>query len=257
MQASRFEYRHRFAIHGLIFLLGFWSPWLLLPSLADVPGFTANSTWLVFSTMVSRQGWLTFGAATVVLLVIALVFTGAGAWLRTWGTAYVSSGVVYSGSMHGAGTRGTAMLADGPYRRTRNPLYLGTLLHTIGISLLMPPSGALLAVALIWIFQIRLALAEEPFLAAQFGQPYEAYRTAVPRFLPAPTPQGPAAGVRPKWLQAALGEFYFIGAFAVLAAFGWSFNAQPIRRGLLISLGLWMILLALLPRVQQDMHAVE
>ena len=147
------------------------------------------------------------------------------------------------------------MLADGPYRRTRNPLYVGTLLHTIGICLLMPPSGALLAVVLMWIFQVRLALAEEPFLAARFGQAYVQYKAAVPRFLPAPTPQVEAAGVRPRWMQAALGEFYFIGAFMVLAAFGWSFNAQPIRRGLLISLGVWMILLALLPRAGEDAQA--
>ncbi len=247
MQATGFEYRYRFLIHGMVFLLGFWAPWLLVPSLAEVPGFTANSTWLVFSTMVSRQGWLTFGAATVVLLVVALAFMAAGALLRVWGAAYVGASVVRSPSMHG-----TTMLADGPYRRTRNPLYLGTLLHTVGLAILMPPSGALLAVALIWIFQVRLALAEEPFLATRFGAPYLAYKAAVPRFLPTPAPQVPAAGARAHWLQGALGEFYFIAAFAVMAAFGWSFNAQPIRRGLLISLGVWLILRAFTPRAEPD-----
>jgi protein-S-isoprenylcysteine O-methyltransferase Ste14 len=247
MQASRFEYRFRFAIHALIYILGFTAPWLFITALADVPCFSTKSTWLISSSMLSRQGWLTFSAATVVLLTIALVFTALGAFLRIWGSAYVGSSVVKSPAMHGA-----TMLADGPFRRTRNPLYLGTLLHTIGVAILMPPSGALFAVTLLWIFQVRLALAEEPFLAARFGQPYLDYKAAVPRFLPALTPQVPAAGAQPRWLQSLLGELYFPSAFLVLAIFGWSFNAQPIRQGLLISLGVWLIVRALLPNASQD-----
>ncbi len=248
MQATRFEYRFRFALHALIFILGFTAPWLYIPALADVPGFSTRSTWLIVSSMLSRQGWLTFSAATVVLLVIALVLTALGAFLRIWGSAYIGSSVVKSPAMHGA-----AMLADGPYRRTRNPLYLGTMLHTFGIAVLMPPSGALFTITLIWIFQIRLALAEEPFLAERFGQPYLDYKAAVPRFLPALTPQVPAAGAKPHWLQSLLGEIYFPGVFLVLAIFGWSFNAQPIRQGLLISVGVWLIIRALLPNASQDL----
>jgi protein-S-isoprenylcysteine O-methyltransferase Ste14 len=144
------------------------------------------------------------------------------------------------------------MLADGPFCRTRNPLYLGTLLHTIGIAIIMPPSGAIFAVGLLWIFEVRLALAEEPFLAARFGQPYLDYKAAVPRFLPSPTPQVAAAGAKPHWLQAVLGEIYFPAIFLVLAIFGWSFNAQPLRQGVLISLGVWLIVRAFLPRASQD-----
>lgn len=247
MQATRFEYHFRFAIHGILYVLGFWAPWLLIPGMADVPGFTDRSVWLVAASAMARQGWLTFGAATVVLLLVALLFTGLGAWLRLWGSAYVGSGVVYSPAMHGEGADGRGMLTDGPYRRTRNPLYLGTLLHTFGVAVLMPPSGAIFAVSLLWIFQVRLAMAEEPYLAAQFGEAYLAYKRAVPRFLPSTRPQCAAAGTRPHWVQALLGEIYFPAVFLVLAIFGWSFNAQPIRQGLLISLGVWLVVRALLP----------
>lgn len=252
MQATAFEYRFRFALHAVIYILGFAAPWIFIPALADVPAFSSKSTWLIASSVLARQGWLTFSGATVVLLALALFFTGLGAFLRLWGSAYVGSSVVKSPSMHGA-----AMLADGPFRRTRNPLYLGTLLHTFGLAILMPPSGALFTIALIWIFQIRLALAEEPFLAARFGQPYLNYKAAVPRFLPSLTPLVPAAGARPHWLQSLLGELYFPAAFLVLAIFGWSFNAQPIRQGLLISVGVWLIVRALLPNAAQDapLHA--
>jgi len=238
--ATRFEYRFRFAIHAVIYLLGFWSPWV---TWGNIFGFTDKSTWLVLSSDLAKTGLLHFDAATITVLLLALVFTGLGGWLRIWGTAYVSTGIVQSQAMHG-----TAMLADGPYRHTRNPLYLGTILHTIGIAILMPPSGAIFAVALLWAFQIRLALAEEPFLLAQFGQPYADYAARVPRFLPTLSPRIPAAGETPHWLQAALGELYFIGAFVVLATLGWSFNANPLRQGILISLGVWLVVRAFLPR---------
>lgn len=251
MQATRFEYRFRFAIHALIYILGFTAPWLFLHSLVDVPGFTTRSTWLVLSTSLAKQGWLGFDAATITFLVLALLLTGLGAWLRVWGAAYVGTSIVKSPNMHGQ-----TMLADGPYRRTRNPLYLGTLLHTIGVTILMPPSGAVFAVVLLWIFQVRLALAEEPFLTAQFGQPYLDYQKAVPRFLPSPTPRIASAGARPHWVQAMLGEIYFLAVFLVLAVFGWSFNAQPLRQGLIISAGLALVMRAFLPRAANDAPAV-
>jgi protein-S-isoprenylcysteine O-methyltransferase Ste14 len=251
MQATHFEYRFRFAIHAILYILGFTAPWLFLHSLAGVPGFTTSSTWLVLSSLFARQGWLSFDAATIALLVIALLLTGLGAWLRVWGSAYVGSSIVKSPTMHGE-----VMLADGPYRRMRNPLYLGTLLHTLGVTILMPPSGALFAVVLLWIFQVRLALAEEPFLAARFGQPYLDYKAAVPRFLPSPKPQIAAAGAQPHWLQAMLGETYFVAVFVVLAIFGWSFNAQPLRQGLIVSVGLTLVMRAFLPRARQDAPAV-
>lgn len=242
MQATRFEYRFRFAIHAIIYTLGFLSPWVYW---GNVFGLTAQTTWLNLSALIARSGALNFTAAAMLVLVLALIFTGLGAWMRTWGAAYVGSSVVKSPDMHSE-----TMLADGPYRRTRNPLYLGTLLHTVGVSILMPPSGAIFAIVLLWIFQFRLALAEEPFLAARFGQPYVDYIARVPRFLPYPTPLVPSAGAKPHWLQAVLGELYFIGVFVTLAALGWNFNANPLRQGVLISLGAALVVRAFLPKAR-------
>ena len=241
MGASLWEYRLRLPLHLLIFVVAFWpfwEPWL---------GLTTKSTWLTLSALCARQGWLGFGVATVVLLMVAVFFTALGAWLRVWGSAYIGAGVVASPSM-----QGNSLLADGPYRRTRNPLYLGTLLHTIGIALLMPPAGGAFAIAAIWIVQVRLALAEEPFLTKRFGEAYVQYRERVPQFLPSPKPLIPAAGRRPQWLQALAGESYFVGVAVTLAGFGWDFNAQPLLRGMLISLGIWLILQAILPRVRTE-----
>lgn len=246
MRATTLEYRLRFPLHALIFVLGFWpfwEPWL---------GLTAKSTWLTLSAALARAGWLGFQAATVVLLVVGLVFVILGAWFRVWSSAYVGASIVKSPSMHGG-----TLLADGPFRHTRNPLYLGTLLHTVGIALLMPPAGAVFAIATIWIFQVRLALAEEPFLEARFGQAYREYMARVPRFLPAPRAQVASAGIAGRWGQACLGEIYFLGVVITLLVFGWSFNATPLFQGILISLGAGIVVQALLPRAPQPVEAAE
>jgi len=237
MGATRFEYRFRFILHAVIYILCFWSPWTQWLGLRDI------SAWVWIAQQLSEHGWLKFFAATDSILVLALVFTGLGAWFRFWGSAYVGSSVVASRDMHSQ-----RMLADGPYRRTRNPLYLGTLLHTIGISILMPVSGAALCIVLIWVLQVRLALAEEPFLAQRFGEPYITYKNTVPRFLPSPTPLVPPAGQQPHWLQSLAGELYFVAVFFILAILGWGFNSRPIMRGILISLGVWFIARAFLPK---------
>lgn len=244
MKATRFEYRFRFWIHVLIYLLGFLAPWTYWTSSNLGTQANAEPLWLELSTLLFRQGWLTYNAAVLALLAAALVFTGLGAWLRVWGAAYMGADVVQSKIMLGA----DRVVADGPYRRTRNPLYLGTLLHTIGIALLMPPTGALFAIPLLWIFQVRLALAEEPFLEARFGQAYLEYKARVPRFLPTPAPQVAAAGHAPRWGQALLGELYFLGAFLTLAVFGWSFDRTVMRQGLLISAGVAIIARAFVSR---------
>ena len=237
MRTPPWDYRLRVPIHAAIFLVGFWpfwEPWL---------GLSARSTWLTLSAGIARQGWLNFQAATVVLLLIAILFTGLGAWVRVWGSAYLGVGVVTDPGMHAP-----VLLADGPYRHVRNPLYLGTFLHTVGIAMLMPPAGSIFAIAAIWILQVRLAMAEEPFLAERFGPAYEQYKTSVPQFLPSARALVPPGGARPRPWQAVAGEIYFIGVVITLVGFGWDFNAQPLIRGILISLGASIVLQAFLPR---------
>lgn len=243
MGATSIEYRFRFLLHAVIIALGFWAPW------CEALHWTRMTTWLVLASSLSRAGWLSFSAATNAVLIVAIVLVTVGAWLRVWGASYVGASVVQSRSMHGE-----AMLADGPYRRTRNPLYLGTIVHIIGISILMPPSGAIFCIALIWLLQVRLALAEEPFLARQFGERYVEYRKAVPRFLPAPTPQVAAAGKGAQWLQGIIGEIYMVGVVITFVVFGWQFNATTLIRGVLISLGAWLIVKALLPRAKETVQ---
>ena len=237
MRATTWEYRLRVPIVLLIILVGyipFWESWL---------GLTSKSTWLTLSALFARQGWLGFQAATTALLLVGVLCTGLAAWLRVWASAYLGAGVVSSPSM-----LAEVLVTSGPYRRTRNPLYLGMLLHTIGLSILMPPAGAILAIALVWILELRLAVADESFLHGRFGVAYENYAKQVPQFLPSPKPAVAGIGQAPHWMQAFAGEIYMVGVVLTMLAFGWDFNAQPLIRGILISLGVALVLQAFLPR---------
>ena len=105
--------------------------------------------------------------ATPIVIVFGALVALAGAVLRVWGTAYLGYSTVHHGDMQAG-----AVMADGPYRYMRNPLYLGGWFMMLAISLLMPPSGALFSMVLLTIFFLRLILGEEAFLTTQLGQPY-------------------------------------------------------------------------------------
>ena len=75
------------------------------------------------------------------------------------------------------------LVTTGPYRRSRNPMYVGVLTILIGWSILWD-SRTLLIYALVVAaaVYVRVLLAEEPWAARNFGAEWEAYRARVPRW---------------------------------------------------------------------------
>lgn len=72
----------------------------------------------------------------------------------------------------------------GPYRFSRNPMYLGLLVATLGFALRWGELWGWLALAANHLMLDRLVVAkEEAYLAARFGPAYEAYRARVRRWL--------------------------------------------------------------------------
>jgi hypothetical protein len=181
---------------------------------------------------------VSFTVATPIVIVLGALAALAGAVLRVWGTAYLGYSTVHHGDMQAG-----AVMADGPYRYMRNPLYLGGWFMMIAVSLLMSPSGALFTVVLMTIFFLRLILGEEAFLAGQLGQPYEEYLRAVPRFVPRLRGSLPPAGNKPRWLTALFTEVMPIGAFFTMAVLAWFYEQQLMLEGLL-----WSFLASLLAR---------
>jgi protein-S-isoprenylcysteine O-methyltransferase Ste14 len=237
MKATPFEFRFRFFILAVIYFLGFvapWNYWLHLDSIR---------AWQLLAAWPARRGWISFSSATVVVLFLGIVCALTGAVLRTWGTAYLGPSVVQDAAMHGEG-----VIAAGPYRYVRNPLYLGNFIHSLALALLMPPSGAIFCILAIIVFQLRLIAAEESFLTARLGEPYLAYCAKVARLVPAITPRVPASTLQPKWPTAFLGEIYMWGVVVTFAILGWRYNSILLIKGVLISLGLSLIVRAFLPR---------
>ncbi len=78
----------------------------------------------------------------------------------------------------------TALVTDGPYRFTRNPIYLGFLLVYLGFTLMAGSLwGLLLSPFLIWTVTSIIIHAEERYLRAAFPNEYEAYKARVRRWL--------------------------------------------------------------------------
>ena len=78
----------------------------------------------------------------------------------------------------------TSLVADGVYRRTRNPMYLGFLIALAGWVVYLANMASALVLPLFVLYMNRFQIApEEHALAARFGRQFEDYRRAVRRWL--------------------------------------------------------------------------
>jgi protein-S-isoprenylcysteine O-methyltransferase Ste14 len=79
------------------------------------------------------------------------------------------------------------LVARGPYRRVRNPMYLSAILFLLGAAFLFS-SAALLVYSggLFAGFHAFVVLYEEPTLRRKFGEDYRQYCARTPRWLPRP-----------------------------------------------------------------------
>lgn len=219
MRATEFEFRFRFFIIMAIFIGGFWC-YALDP----------------VNVSVMLAGWSMGHAADlgvasdrhVVQLILGLgvVLAALAALLRTWAAAYLQSHVVHDWKLHAEG-----LVADGPYRHVRNPLYLGGVIFAIGFALAASRLGFVLIVGGLTLFYYRLIFREESLLSETQGEPYHRFLQTVPRLIPSLRPRLAAGGLVPRWGQAFLGET-FMWFFAISGAC----FAATLSQGLFVAL---------------------
>ena len=78
----------------------------------------------------------------------------------------------------------TAIVSDGPYQYTRNPIYLAFLLAFTGFALLTAaPVMLLLAFPLFYLLDQRVIVPEEEYLSEKFGDTYLEYKQKVRRWI--------------------------------------------------------------------------
>lgn len=206
MRATLFEFRHRW-----------WVIFFILSSAFASYAFDRSNSAAAIVEWLGRRleakptaNWyrviFTFGTLLVTL----------AAFLRTWGTSYLREDV-----MRDTRVRTERLLADGPYRHVRNPLYFGNMLMAVGIGLMASRVGLLILSVGMAVFVIRLLMREEAELLKDQGEPYRQYRARVPMLIPSLLPRVPPAGNAPNWGQGFKTELtnwlsaVAVGAFAV------------------------------------------
>ena len=214
-RASDFEFRNRFWLIGVVFAVGFlcysfdhvnvaeaFARLVLGQPVGDSPALD-NLVRLLFA----------FGAVLVI----------AAALIRSWATAYLQSSVVHDSAIHSEN-----LVADGPYRRLRNPLYFGNVLLAIGMGLLASRTGWFVIVIGMTEYCLRLIRREEAELLQSQGESYARYVKAVPRLAPALLPRVPAGKRTPNWVDGLVSESFIWGFALGMAVF-----AATLRQGLL------------------------
>ena len=76
------------------------------------------------------------------------------------------------------------IIERGPFRVTRNPMYLQMVVACVGFSILLANVWILaLSPVCAWALQTFAILPEEAYLTKKFGEPYKAYQRRVRRWL--------------------------------------------------------------------------
>jgi protein-S-isoprenylcysteine O-methyltransferase Ste14 len=203
MRATDWEFKNRALVIGLIFGCSF-----PLYSV-DPQNFTdALSHWLA--------AWFSWDPDRSVrlLLFFAAFLVAVAALIRTWASSYLRASIVYAGDL-----KTETLVADGPYRHVRNPLYLANVLLAIGMGAMMSRLGFVVAVTAMLVFSYRLILREEAELHASQHEKYERYRAALPRLWPSLLPRIASAGQRPQWIAGLKAESWYWGFAAAVAAY--------------------------------------
>ena len=110
-----------------------------------------------------------------------LVLTGVAGLL--WSVMTLARSIAVDTGLTGA------LIERGPYRYSRNPLYLSAAAVCVGISLLYAPfrlGDIGIAVVLAVLVQWAVVRLEEPATSRRLGSAFEAYKQRVPRWLPGP-----------------------------------------------------------------------
>src|SRR5208282_1077603 len=195
MKATNWEFTNRALVFGLIF--GFTFPFYAVDH-ENSTAVLANWLGARFQMDADRLAHFLFAAAALLLVVAALI--------RSWASAYLQAEVVYA-----AEVKTKTLVADGPYRYVRNPLYAANVLMAVGMGAMMSRTGFLVAVVAMLVFCYRLINREEAELQASQGEQYELYRRAVPRLLPSLWPRVASSGRQARWGAGFKAESWFWG----------------------------------------------
>ena len=206
-QATDFEFRQRFWIIGGIIWLAF-----------TCYSFDHMNAAVGLAQAILGRGTSPdsseIGRCAMIILAAGTGIVAVGALIRSWAEAYLHSSVVHDMDLHSE-----HLVADGPYRHLRNPLYFGNILLVAGFGLMASRIGYIIMAVGMFVFCCRLILREEAGLLVSQGESYRRYFEAVPRLLPSLRPRVPAGTAKPNWRDGFAGETFMWGIVAGMAVF--------------------------------------
>jgi len=163
---------HRVEFEGRIFISLGIVLMVYLISFLGFPGIPGNMALLGNLFGLSPDISIKTGFIIVSLLMMAATI------LRMWAGSVLASEFVMSFKV-----RKEVFINKGPYKVSRNPIYLADLIAFFGFAFCLSPVGFAMPV-LIYLHYNQLITYEETNLEEQFGEAFREYRKATPRFLP-------------------------------------------------------------------------
>ena len=120
------------------------------------------------------------GGNTAILEILGVTFWGLGIILMVWGLVTFAMARTAILPMRPA----SRIVDHGPYRFTRNPMYVGMSLAYIGGALVLNSVWVLVFFPVVIALLSTLVIArEERYLSSAFGEEYDNYRRRVRRWL--------------------------------------------------------------------------
>jgi len=161
------------------------------------PANPPQQDWIARWQRVARRIRVPLGFLTAALYLFELLRRAPVPAAVAWSLALVLPGLWLRGYAAGYVKKNKELTVTGPYARTRNPLYLGSILIAVGfaLALLSWPVALVLAAGFFAIY-VPVIASEERFLRATFPEFDEYCRRVprlIPRLIPQPHPKGESA----------------------------------------------------------------
>ncbi|MGH9351375.1 MAG: hypothetical protein ACRD2G_04320, partial [Terriglobia bacterium] len=148
---------------------------------------------------------LPLNSSSIAITAVAIFLAGVAAALRVWGTANAGAPI----------ERSQTFVSEKHVCRAENPLYAGSLLFALAVSIFMPPSGAALCIALSVVQVWRLMQSDEK----------------------APPP----STANSRWTRAIAAEVFYVAMTVCFAVLAWRYDPTLLIQALLICFGFSLV----------------
>ena len=145
-------------------------------------GVTYGAYSLVVLLYLINPNWMAWGAIplAVPLRWLGAVIIAFGAWLHLWGMHHLGINLTISISTR----EGHQLVTSGPFARIRHPLYVGGMVESVGVCLLLANSAVAVCALAFWSLIVWRTPMEEVALRETFGDAYDGYCQRAGRFVP-------------------------------------------------------------------------